>query len=110
MAQFHDCHKDTDKVCRKYMKEELIQKEVLGKSHGGMRLELGFEEWVVLASLMQQSPPPGDKDAWKEAVRERIAGNCTEMSCSGLELLVLILLPFLASKMSLPQTSLDLSH
>lgn len=64
MAQLHDCHEDTDKVCRKYMKEELIQKEVLvEKPHGGMRWELDFEVWAALANLAQKSPPPVDKNA-----------------------------------------------
>lgn len=46
------------------MTEELVQKEVLlGKPHGGMRLELDFEVWVVLANLAQKSLPPVDKNA-----------------------------------------------
>lgn len=44
-------------------REELTQKKVLGKPHGGMRWELGVEEWVILANLAQKSPPPVDKDA-----------------------------------------------
>lgn len=45
------------------MKEELIQKEeLLGKPHGGMRWELDFEVWVVLANLAQKSLPPMDKN------------------------------------------------
>lgn len=63
MAELHDCRKDTDKVCRKYLREELTQKKILGKPHEGMRWELGIEEWVVLANLAQKSPPPVDKNA-----------------------------------------------
>lgn len=78
--------------------------------HGGVRWELDFEVWVVLANLAQKSLPPVDKNAQKEATREGIAGNCTEKSRSGHELSDPILMPFLASKLSLPQASLDLSR
>lgn len=79
--------------------------EVLGKPPGRGRLELRFEEWVGLANWAGKRLLPMDKDAQKEATHKRITGNCTEKSRSGHEHPVLILMPFLTRKMSLPQAS-----